>query len=385
MKSIKRVWAVLKKEVLHIMRDKVMFMICFLASVFLTCIFGFVYSQGKATQVPIVVYDGDQTELSRMLINGFNDSERISIIKYVDSFDELQKYMDSQKAEAAIFIPQGLKKNAKNGMSQEITVIVNGTNILVMNTVANAINTVISTFSAGINMKVMEANGISSKKAFQYVQALSYKSKVWYNATTDYGAFMLLGLIGTIIQQLSFLAVALSFTREKESGAWKNLIFSKLKSKEIISGKFLVYFSIFFINALIVFSLATNYFDIPQRGNLLLLMGINAIFIAAVIMLGIFLSALFKSQVQAIEISMIIAVPSYILSGYTWPSYNMPMFLQKISHVLPLTHYLRAVKGVMYMGQSYAVVKPEINFLIGLFILFIPVNILLVQRKMRIS
>lgn len=383
MKAIKRIWAILKKEMLHITRDKVMLMISFLAPIFLTVLFGFVYINQKVTNIPIVIYDGDRTDLSRTIINGFNDSERLKIIKYADSYDELKKEIEEQRADMGIVIPPNLKKTVKSGQSSEVGIIYNGTNTLIMSTVGTAANQVVATISAGINIKIMEGNGISSKKALQSVQSLSFKSRTWYNPTASYGPFMILGLLGTILQQLAFLAIALSFSRERESGAWKNLIFSKLKSKEIIIGKFILYFLIFFIDAIIMYSLAINVFYLPQAGNLYLILLLFGVFLSCVLMLGIFLSALIKSQVQAIEISMIIAVPSFVLSGYTWPASAMPEFLQGVSYALPLTHFLEAMKAVMYMGQGYGVIRNDVRFLLGLTILFIPINILLVGKRMK--
>jgi len=192
-----------------------------------------------------------------------------------------------------------------------------------------------------------------------------------------------MGILATTLQQLAFLAVALSFSRERESGAWRNLIFSKLKSKEIITAKFLLYFIIFFIDAIIMYSIAINLFQLPQVGSLALIGLLFTVFLSSVLMIGICLSAIIKSQVQAIEISMIIAVPSFILSGYTWPAMAMPEIVQKISYALPLTHFLSAMKAVMYMNQGYEVIRADVRFLIGLTLLFIPINVFMVQRRMK--
>ena len=383
MKALRRIWAVIKKETLHITRDKVMLMICFLAPIFLTVLFGFVYINQKVTNIPIVIYDADKTDLSRTIINGFNDSERLEVIKYAETYDELKREIEEQRAQMGIIIPPNMKKTVKSGQSSEVGIIYNGTNTLIMSTAGTAANQVVGTISAGINIKIMQGTGISSKKAMNAVQALAFKSRTWYNPTASYGPFMLLGLLATILQQLAFLAVALSFSRERESGAWKNLVFSKLKSKEIILGKFIVYLVIFFINAIIMYSIAIRFFQIPQIGNLSLVLLLFLVFLVSVLMLGIFLSAIIKSQVQAIEISMIIAVPSFILSGYTWPSFAMPKALQYVSNSLPLTHYLNATKAVMYMGQGYNVIRNDVRFLLGLGLLFLPINIFLVSRRMK--
>ena len=384
MKALKRIWAIFKKEAMHILRDKVIYSTAVTTPLMLTLLFGAIYYQGKVTQVPVVIYDADKSELSRMLITGFKDSERLNIYKHVESVEELTEEMDNQRAEAGIILPHNLKKNVKSGQSQEIPVILSGLNSMNMSTASAAINQVIATYSSGINVKVMAGNGISSKKGMQAVQSLSYKSRTWYNPSSSYEVYMLLGLMGMILQQVAFLAVSLSFSKERETGVWKNLIFSKIKSKELVFGKFAIYFIIFFLDAIIMLTLGIKLFKIPMLGSVNALLVLTAAFVGSVLMLGMFISSLLKSQVQAIQLSMMIAVPSYMLSGYTWPVFNMHIILQKLSAVLPLTHYLTSMKSIMYMGQGFSTtVLYDLKCLILIIVIFLPLNILLIERRIK--
>ena len=384
MKALKRIWAIFKKEAMHILRDKVIYSTAVTTPLMLTLLFGAIYYQGKVTQVPVVIYDADKSELSRMLINGFKDSERLNIYKYVESVEELTEEMDNQRAEAGIILPHNLKKNVKSGQSQEIPVILSGLNSMNMSTASAAINQVIATYSSGINVKVMAGNGISSKKGMQAVQSLSYKSRTWYNPSSSYEVYMLLGLMGMNLQQVAFLAVSLSFSKERETGVWKNLIFSKIKSKELVFGKFAIYFIIFFLDAIVMLTIGIKLFKIPMLGSVNALLVLTAAFVGSVLMLGMFISSLLKSQVQAIQLSMMIAVPSYMLSGYTWPVFNMHIILQKLSAVLPLTHYLTSMKSIMYMGQGFSTtVLYDLKCLILIIVIFLPLNILLIERRIK--
>lgn len=384
MRVLRRIWAIFKKEAMHILRDKVIYSTAVTTPTMLTLLFGAIYYQGKVTQVPTVIYDADKSELSRMLVTGFRDSERLNIYKYVESVEELRKEMDSQRAEVGIILPQDLKKNVKGGQAQEIPVILSGLNSLNLSNASAAINQVISTYSAGINVKIMAGNGISSKKGMQAVQSLSYKSRTWYNPSSSYEVYMLLGLMGMILQQVAFLAVSLSFSKERETGVWKNLIFSKIRSEELVLGKFAIYFIIFFLDAIIMLTLGIKLFKIPMLGSVNALLVLTAAFVGSVLMLGMFISSLLKSQVQAIQLSMMIAVPSYMLSGYTWPVFNMHIILQKLSAVLPLTHYLTSMKSIMYMGQGFsATVLYDLKCLILIIAIFLPLNILLIEKRIK--
>ena len=216
----------MQKEMLHILRDKGMFSIVLVAPFFMTLIVTSVYIKHKVTEIPIVVYDQDKSDMSRMIIRAFEDNERLKIVKSIENYDEMKMMIDSQKAHMAVVIPPNLKKNIKSGRSADIGIIMDGSNILITNTIANASSQIIQTISGGITMKVIEGYGVSPKKAYEAVTALNFRTRTWYNPTTSYLVFMILGLIGTIIQQTIFLGTALSIIRERERGSWNMLIVS---------------------------------------------------------------------------------------------------------------------------------------------------------------
>jgi ABC-2 type transport system permease protein len=214
----RKITAVIQKELLHIMRDKVMFSIIFIAPFFMTLVVSGVYIKHKVTEIPIVVFDQDKSDISRMLIRAFEDSERLKIIKNIESYREMKELLDEQKAYMAVVVPPNLKKNIKSGRAADVGIIMNGSNILITNTIANASSQIIQTLSAGITMKVIEGYGVSPKKAYEAVTALNFRTRTWYNPTNSYLFFMILGLIGTIIQQTIFLGTALSIIKERERG-----------------------------------------------------------------------------------------------------------------------------------------------------------------------
>lgn len=382
MKKLSRIWAVMKKEMTHIIRDKVVFMICFIASISLTTFFGFVYIQEKVTSVPVIIFDQDQSDISRMIITAFKDSEKLKVIGMAENYDEVQKSLDTQKVQMAILIPPNLKHDLKKGVPTEVGVIINGTNIVITNTASSAASQIIQTLSAGITIKTMEGTGISKQKAYNAMTALSFRARVWYNPGASYLQFMLLGLIGTTLQQLALLAIALSFSKERESGTWKNLMLSHVTGFEAILGKFLVYFGIFTMNGMIMYSLATKFFHIPLVGDPLLAIGTIVLFVAAVLVIGMALSSVIKSQVQAIEVSMILAVPSFILSGYSWPVISMPPAIQAASNVFPLTHFLAAMKMEYLMGQNFDVVYPHLYGLAIIIVVGLPITAIFVNKKL---
>ncbi len=377
-----RIGVVMQKEFLHVFRDKIVFMIAFLAPIALGSLVGFLYIEQKVTHLPVAVYDQDQSALSRTIIRAFSDSERFKITHVCNNYREVEYLMKSEKVFSAIVIPPHLQQNVKSGKSSEVGLIFNGTNILTMNTLANVAAQVIPTISGGITMKVIQGYGVPEQKAYQAVTALSFRSRYWYNPTTSYLVFMLLGLLATIIQQITFLGVALSFIREKESGSWRHLAFSKLSTFEIFLGKLLVYFIIYCIDAIALYGAAFHYFGLPMRGNPVLFLATVLLFIFVLLAMGMAISILTKSPAQAIEISMLVAVPSFLISGWTWPYISMPFPIQILSKALPLTHFLDAIRRIAYIGAGMDIVWPQLVIL-GLFgCIFIPLTAWVLNRQM---
>ena len=383
MKRLTRVFAIMKKEFLHVMRDKVMFSIVFLAPILFTCLFGFLYINGKVTQVPIVIFDQNQSEISRSLVRAFGDSEKFKIVGMIDSYSELERIIKIEKAYMGVVIPVNLQQKIKSGRSTEVGIVINGSNILVMNTVANAANQVVQTISARVTMQIMQGYGISKDKAYQAVTVVNFRTRIWYNPTLSYLNFMLLGLLAMLVQQLSMLGVALAFSKERENGTFSSLIYSRINGKEIICGKLLLYFLLFAIDAIVVYWLGISYFKLPMRGNVFLLMMVMGIFLLVVLTLGMLISLFSQNMSQAIQFSMLVAVPSFLLSGYTWPAFSMPIGLQFLSKLMPLTYFLEATRALILMGGDWAIIKPFLSSLLIFLLVLFPSSIYMVQRKLH--
>ncbi len=380
MKTLIRLAAVMKKELLHIARDKILFMIAFIAPLALTVLCGFLYIEQKVVDLPVVIFDQDQSEISRMIIRAFGDSERLKLVGTVDTYAGLEQALQSERAIMGVVIPPHLQSDVKQVRGAEVGLVINSANILTMNTVASAASSVVATIGAGVTMKVIEGLGMSGAKAYQAVTALSFRTRNWYNPTLSYLVFMLAGLIGTILQQVTFLGVALSFVKEKEQGTWRQLAFSKLRPAELVWGKLLVYFMVYGFDALLAYGLCFGFFQVPMRGNPWLFLLTVAVFLVVLIAVGMAISVFTPSMPQAIEVSMLIAVPSFLISGYTWPYISMPPVIQVLSRLLPLSYFVEAVRSIAIMGAGWSVVWPKLAILALFAVVCLPLTYLMVRR-----
>jgi ABC-2 type transport system permease protein len=382
MNRIRRILAIMQKEFLHILRDNIMMAVAFIAPFLLITLFGYLYIQQKVTQMPVIVYDQDQTDLSRSIIRAFGESERLKILESADTYQRVEQALQLEQAYMGLVIPPHLKEDVKSGRSSQVAVILNGTNILIMNTLANTANQVIQTVSAGVTMRVLQGLGVTPPKAYQAVTALNFRTRIWFNPTTSYLLFMLVGLMGVVIQQLTMLEVALAFVKEKEQGSWKQLACFGWQTSDLVIGKGLVYFLIFMLVSVAVYGLAFYHFGIPMRGDAGLLLLATAVFLLVLVTLGMALSILAPNSSMAIEIAMLIAVPSFLISGYTWPYLNMPPAIQFLSRILPLTHFLEIFRGITLMGSGWDYVGPRLGILTLFIVVCLPVTIVGVKRSL---
>jgi ABC-2 type transport system permease protein len=173
------------------------------------------------------------------------------------------------------------------------------------------------------------------------------------------------GLLGVILTMTTILSTALSLTREAERGTMENLLAMPARPSEIMVGKILPYIGLGLVQVAIVLVAARFLFAVPMLGSLWLLSGALLVFITANVALGYLFSTLARSQMQAMQMTFFFFLPSILLSGFMFPFRGMPGWAQAIGEVLPLTHILRVVRGILLKGNGFAEIGPELLPILG--------------------
>lgn len=197
---------------------------------------------------------------------------------------------------------------------------------------------------------------------------------------------MVYGLVGTILQQVLFLGVALTITREKESGLWGQFAKWKLTPWRLAFAKVFPYFLVNLINTLTTLLVCLYWFKLPMQGNVIPLVLLSCSFTFGVLGIGYLASLFAKDQLSATQVTMLVAVPSFVLSGFTWPLEEMPNFLVGLSQVLPLTYYLDGIRHVLIKGNGLSFIWGDIIslLLIGLvtfFVAFLATSTIVFRKK----
>ncbi|MBP1934126.1 ABC transporter permease [Ammoniphilus resinae] len=342
------------EEWTFLLKSKRMWIILLLVPLFFTFLFGSVYSGGKLRLLPVAFLDEDHSELSRQVMQAFDSSEVFSVREEVRSEDGLVHQIELGEAEVGVVIPKGFEKAVTRGERGELMTIIDGSNIMVVNSALNSANEIVQTFSGGISIKRVEAKGLTDDSVF----SLRFAHRMLYNPGLSYSIFMPLGLVSALVQQVLLLAIALSVVRYKPLrvvplGKW-------------IYAKTVPYFWLGLFLVMSTMGILIKGYDFPFVGQTSQMLLLTVLFVFALVGLGMLISAISPNALQATQISMLLALLSFPLSGYTWPFISMPKALVSVAHVFPLTYYLDGLQKIAVKGSDWIQIQGD---LVGLLLI----------------
>lgn len=335
-----------------IFSDRVIFVILLIGPIFYTFFFASLYSHRAITDVPTLIYDEDQSQLSQQIIQALDVHQSIKIVGEVHSGQELKEAIDNGEARAGVVIPNDLEAKLKHGTVTPVITFVDGTNLMITNAVLKGANEVITTYSYGTSTKKLQQQGLQDEQISATLSNIPFSSRTLYNPTFDYVDFLVVGMAGTTLQQVIFMAVGMSVAREKEENTWSSFAAWRKSPWKIAFVKMFPYWLLSILNVFVVMIILTSVFQLSFRGSAWPVLLIAAVFSFAVAAIGYMLSLIAPNKIVALQISMLVALPSFSLSGHSWPMEAMPELLQTIAHGLPLTYFLEALRTIMLKGLS---------------------------------
>jgi ABC-2 type transport system permease protein len=339
--------------------NKVLRLLFFGAPLLYGILIGYVYSKGKVTDLPIIVVDEDRSEMSAKAIEMMHDNEVLSIASLRFNTANLDRLMVEKSAACVVMIPKGFEKDILTKQYPEITTIVNTSNVLTANYASGALQLVLGTLKAGVQIETLRKQGVPENLVMSQYEPFKTTFVKKNNRATNYMYFLWPGVLATVLQQVLLLGLALSFASEFESGSFKELVLKTRSTFSLIMVKLIPYLIMSFVVWLMYWGF-TFWFRIPFFENLGELTLVAGIFILAVSFIGILVSILIPSQLKATEVLMVVATPSFMISGFTWPLSQMPEFVQAIAQVIPLTHFLPAFRILIIEKGSFDLTYPYI-------------------------
>ncbi len=353
----------IKRELIIFTKNKVMLAIFLGAPLFFGILLGFVYQDATVTKLPISVLDLDNTPMSHSIIEALNDNETLEVVHILNQEAETTHLLRDGISNAIVTLPKGLEGDVHQKRYPKIQVDVDAANILTANYAARAIQLVLGTINAGIEISGLNKQGIPYEIAKDRYESFNVNFTRFHNPAANYMAFLWPGVLAAILQQVYLLIMALSFSKEFEKNTFGQLLGFSKNPFLIIVAKAVPYWIIGMFLWGFIIKIFFPYFMIPEVENTFSLFVLTSLFILSLTFLGTIVSLLIPSQLKTTEILMLIASPSFILSGFTWPLSQMPGWLQNMAQAIPLTPFLSGFRKIYFYDLTVMDLIPEFRIL----------------------
>ena len=349
---IPRFWPMFRKEFIQMRRDRLTLGIMIGVPVIQLLLFGFAI-QTDVRNLPTVVLDESRTPASREIIAAFQNTGNFRIVRHVDGRPALDAAIARGDAQAGIVVPNAFPRDLVRGRTATVQVIVDASDPLSSQ----------AALAAAAGVAQMRNLVFLSAAAGRSALPLEARIRPRYNPGLRSPTYIVPGLAGVILTMTMVLITAMAIVRERERGTLEQLIVTPIRKTELMLGKIAPYVGVGLIQMSVVLLLGRFVFDVPLTGNVLLLYGISLLFIVASLSFGLFVSTLVKTQQQAMQVSFFFILPNILLSGFMFPRQAMPLVFQWIGLALPLTHFLKVLRGILLKGVGLAALWPEVLIL----------------------
>jgi ABC-2 type transport system permease protein len=369
--SLARLFAIFYKEFIQMRRDRLTFAMMVGIPVIQLTLFGFAINTDPKA-LPTAVLVQDHSPLTRRLLASLENTGYFRIVAQADSEADMERLLAQGDVQFVVEIPTGFTRRLVRGEKPALLVSADATDPAATSNALTALEQV--------NLHGLDSD-FTGPLAYLRTAAPAFDVQVHrrYNpeGITQYN--IVPGLMGVILTMTMIMMTAMAITREIERGTMENLLATPVQPLEVMIGKIVPYIVVGYVQVAVILLAATFIFNVPSAGSLVLLLFCILAFIAANLAVGILFSTVARSQMQAMQMSFFFFLPSILLSGFMFPFRGMPAWAQVIGEALPLTHFLRIVRGILLKGNTAAEVWPNIWPLL----LFIAVVVMLGLKRYR--
>ncbi len=332
--------AIIYKELIQVRRDPATAFV-FMIPVIQLLLFG-VALDTDVRHIPTVVYDLDQRSAARELLAKFQATSYFDVVKHANTQDELYNTIVAGKAQVGIVIPPDYSDHVLAGRRATVQVLIDGSD----NTVASRTLYVASGVGLNASLAKLSAQGGA-------VVPIEVRPYMLYNPNMQSTNFFVPGLVGIILQIVTLFLTAFAIVRERERGTMEQLIVTPVGRAALMIGKLIPYACIGMIEVCLVLAAMVFIFRVPINGSLALLLLLSVLFLIPSLGLGILISTIAQNQGQAIQFSILIMMPSILLSGFVFPRESMPGPIYAITFAIPVTYYLQILRGIILRGATF--------------------------------
>lgn len=371
-----RVLVVAQKELLQLRRDRMTLSLVVMLPLAQLLLYGYGINT-DVRHIATVVYDQDGSYLSRDIARAMQATGFYDLNGQVRSYAELERSLRSGRARAGIVFPPDLVETTSTGRAAQIQLVLDGSDP----------QTVASALEAGALLVAERSRELRASLHARWgtppdTELLRLEPAVLYNPERRTTVNIVPGLIGLLLTMTMTVFTSMAIARERERGTMEQLIVSPVRSVELMVGKLAPYIVIGYIQMTIVLAVGHFAFRVPIVGSLPLLYALAFVFITANLAIGLLFSTIARTQQQAMQMSVFFLLPNILLSGFIFPFDAMPRPVQWLAQALPLTHFLRVIRGVVLKGGGAAELHTELLWLTVMMVGLIAVVSLRFRKKL---
>lgn len=358
--SLARFWAVLLKEFVQMRRDRLTFAMMVGIPILQLILFGFAINADPKA-LPTAVLVADNSVFARTFVSAMQNSGYFRIVRHLSTEAEAERALAEGDVQFVLTVPEGFARKLVRGERPALLLEADATDPAAT---SNALAALLTLNQTALN------RDLTGSLAHLQNRPPAYEVHVHrrYNPENVTQYNIVPGLIGTILTMTMVMMTGLAMTRERERGTMENLLATPVRPIEVMAGKIVPYIVVGYVQMAIILIAAKLLFGVPMVGSLALLSFALILFIAANLAVGFTFSTLARNQLQAMQMAFFFFLPSILLSGFMFPFRGMPEWAQWLGEILPLTHFLRVLRGILLKGNGLPEIAPEL-WPIGLFLL----------------
>jgi ABC-2 type transport system permease protein len=349
--SLRRLVAILIKEFIQMRRDRSTFAVMVGVPILQLLLFGFAIN-ADPKHLPTALHIADDSRYARSIEAALKNSEYFDFVAVARTPKEAERMLDEGDVIFVVTIPVNFARDLIRGQSPELLIQADATDPAAASNAIAALSE-LATSALRDDLVGPLANRVTNPPFITLVQRR-------YNPEVNTQYNIVPGLIAVILTMTMVMVTAIAMTREHERGTFENLLAMPAHPIEVMLGKIIPYVMVGYVQVTLVLLGAHYIFHVPIIGSLALLMAASGLFIAANLSLGFTFSTIAKSQLEAMQTAVFFLLPSILLSGFAFPFRGMPQWAQWIGEVLPNTHFLRIVRGILLKGNGAQEIWPNV-------------------------
>lgn len=370
--------AMLLKEFSHIRREPATIFFMLVVPVLQTVIFGYAI-ETEIEDIPTVVYDLDGRRASHELVESFRNTRVFDIRESVYDDESFRRAITSGRARVGVRIPPDYTERLLRQQQVQVQVLIDGSDSQVATTALNATNLLGVARSKQLAFVLAESLPTvpARDRVGKAAMPIEMRPRLLFNPDLQSSHFFVPGLVGIIMQLVTLFLTSFAIVRERELGTLEQLFVTPVGKLGLLLGKLLPYAIVGFLEMLIVLTVMVFVFGVPINGSLPLLLALSTLFLVCALGLGLLVSTLARTQLQAMQFAFLMMLPSVLLSGFMFPRNEMPLPIYLISFTIPVTYFVEILRGVVLRGADFLDLLPQV---IGLAVCTIVILLLSVSR-----